>query len=418
MNKFHKVARQIVSLSLLVAATGAIAAEVPAGTVIDKSNIDTVKNDTFDGHSVASLLTDKVEWQVRNWNLKITLDHAKPFQVEPRLVEATKKYSSLVKFDPKTKEVSGYVAGVPFPEIQASDPDAGFKIMWNFYYAPSEGDTVYNSSFILGINGNSGLETKQAWIYQRYYFKNRLLDKQPVVGDGSVAAKTFLLAQYPEDIKGIGTFTVRSDSVKFEDTWAYLKSARRARRLSGGAWMDPIGGSDILGDDANVFNARPSWYKNFKLLGKRWILAVTDGRTDNRVASKSGTADEFPTVDLKNPPYWNPVEKWQPREVYVVEATPPDEHPYSKRVMYVDVDTFRPWYSENYDKKGEFWKFAMSEMRYGVSEGGQKVLIYTASDVIDFKARHASIAPIMGRSDPAGITEDHWSLSNLEQLAK
>jgi len=418
MNVLHNVTRHIVSLSLLVAATGAIAAELPAGTVIDKSNIDAVKSDTFDGHSVASLLTDKVEWQVRNWNLKLTLDHAKPFPVEPRLVEATKTYSNQVKFDSKSKEVTGYIAGVPFPDIQASDPDAGFKVMWNFYYAPREGDTVYNDSFILGINGNSGLETKQAWIYQRYYFKNRLLDKQPTVGDGSVAAKTFLLAQYPEDIKGIGTFTVRSDSAKFEDTWAYLKSARRARRLSGGAWMDPIGGSDILGDDNNVFNARPSWYKNFKLVGKRWILAVTDGRKDNRVASKSGTVDEFPAIDLKNPPYWNPVEKWQPREVYVIEATPPDEHPYSKRVMYVDVDNFRPWYSENYDKKGEFWKFTMSEMRSGVSEGGQKVLIYTGFDVIDFKARHASIVPIMGRSDPAGITEDHWSLSNLEQLAK
>jgi hypothetical protein len=403
---------------LLVAATGAIAAEVPAGTVVEKSNIDAVKNDTFDGHTIASLLTDKVEWQIRNWNLKITLDHAKPIPVEPRLVEATKAYSNQVKFDSKTKEVTGYVAGVPFPDIQASDPDAGFKVMWNFYYAPREGDTVYNDSFILGINGNSGLETKQAWIYQRYYFKNRLLDKQPTVGDGSVAAKTFLLAQYPEDIKGIGTFTVRSDSAKFEDTWAYLKSARRARRLSGGAWMDPIGGSDILGDDNNVFNARPSWYKNFKLVGRRWILAVSDGRKDNRVASKSGTVDEFPTVDLKNAPYWNPIEKWQPREVYVIEATPPDEHPYSKRVMYVDVDTFRPWYSENYDKKGEFWKFTMSQMRSGVSDGGQKVLIYTGFGVIDFKARHASIVPIMGRSDPVGITEDHWSLSNLEQLAK
>ncbi|MFM0133270.1 DUF1329 domain-containing protein [Paraburkholderia sediminicola] len=418
MNKFHKVARQIVSLSLLVAATGVMAAEVPAGTVIDKTNIDTIKNDTFDGHTIASLLTDKIEWQVRNWNLRITLDHAKPFPAEPRLVEATKKYSSLVKFDPNTKEVSGYVGGVPFPEIQVSDPDAGFKIMWNFYYAPREGDTVYNDAFILGINANSGLETKQTWIYQRYYFKNRLLDKQPVVGDGSISAKTFELAQYPEDIKGVGTFTVRSDSARFEDTWAYLKSARRARRLSGGAWMDPVGGSDFLGDDNNVFNARPSWYKNFKVVGKRWILAVTDGKKESRVASKSGTVDEFPTVDLKNPPYWNFVEKWQPREVYVIEATPPDEHPYSKRVMYVDVDAFRPWYSENYDKKGEFWKFAMSVMRSGVSEGGQNVLIFTGSEVIDFKARHASTVPILGRSDPAGITEDHWSLSNLEQLAK
>jgi hypothetical protein len=418
MNTLHNVAGRFLIFSLLAAATGAIAAEVPAGTVIEKSNIDTVKGDTFDGHTIASLLTEKVEWQIRNYNLKITLDHAKPIPPEPRLIEATKKYSSQVKFDPKTKEVSGYVAGLPFPDIQSSDPDAAVKVMWNYYYAPREGDIVYNDIFVLGINGNSGLETKQSWIYQRYYFKGRLLDAQPVVGDGDIDAKTYDLAQDPQDIKGIGTFAVRLDSPKFEETWAYLKSARRVRRLSGGAWMDPVGGTDSLEDDTNVFNARPSWYKNFKLVGKRWVLAITDGKKDNHVASKSGTPDEFPGVDLKVAPYWNPIAKWQPREVYVIEATPPDEHPYSKRVMYVDADTFRPYYSENYDKKGEFWKFVMSEMRAGTSDGGQKVLLYTGFDVFDFKARHATVVPINGRADPVGITESHWSINGLEQLAK
>ncbi|RQR27563.1 DUF1329 domain-containing protein [Burkholderia sp. Bp9142] len=418
MKTFDKLVCHSVFLSSLVVGAGAWAAELPAGTVIEKSNIDTVKSDTFDGHPISSLLTEKVAWQIRNWNLKITLDHAKPIPAEPRLVEATKKYSGQVKFDPKTKEVTGYVAGVPFPDIETSDPDAGYKMMWNFYYAPREGDTVYNDVFALAVNGNSGLETKQAWIYQRYYFKNRLLDKQPVAGDGTIAAKTYDLAQYPEDVKGIGTFAVRLDSPSYEETWAYLKSARRTRRLSGGAWMDPVGGLDFLGDDNNVFNARPSWYKGFKVTGKRWILAVTDGNKNNHVESRSGTADEFPTYDLKNAPYWNPIEKWQPREVYVVEATPPDQHPYSKRVMYLDVDTFRPYYSENYDKKGEFWKFVISEMRAGVSEGGQHVLLYTGVEAIDFKARHATVAPIVSRADPRGITDSHWSLSGLEQLAK
>ncbi|WP_234824943.1 DUF1329 domain-containing protein [Cupriavidus necator] len=407
-------------LALLAAfgAAGAPAAELPPGTVIEKSNLDKVRNDTFGGHRVADLLTDKLDWQVRNWNLRITLDPAKAIPAEPRLVEATKKYAGQVKLDPASKEVSGYTAGLPFPEIAESDPDAGYKIMWNYYYAPREGDTVYNKSIILGINGDSGLETKQSWIYQRYYFKGRLLGDKPVVGDGSIAAKTYLLAQYPEDIKGLGTFAVRPDAAKFEETWAYLKSARRARRLSGGAWMDPVGGTDMLGDDTNVFNARPSWYKGFKLTGRRWVLAITDGQKDNHVPSKAGTPEEFPSVDLKNPPYWNPVAKWQPREVFVVEATPPAEHPYSKRVMYVDVNTFRPYYSENYDKKGEFWKFTMSEMRTAVSDGGQKVLLYTGFDAIDFKARHASIAVIQGRADPAGVNESHWSLSALEELAK
>src|SRR5882762_9173481 len=93
------------------------AAELPAGTVIDKSNVDQIKGDTFEGHTIASLLTDKIEWQIKNWNLKIPLGHSKPQELDPRFVEATKKYSGQVKFDTQTREVSGWVAGLPFPDV-------------------------------------------------------------------------------------------------------------------------------------------------------------------------------------------------------------------------------------------------------------------------------------------------------------
>lgn len=397
----------------------ALSAELPAGTAIDKSNLDKVKSDTFEGHKIAELLTERVEWQIRNSGLRITLDPAKPIPVDARFVEATKKNAGQIKFDPNTREVSGYVAGEPFPEISESDPNAGEKVMWNYYYASQGGDTVYNKSFLLSVSGDKGLENKQDWIFQRFFYKGRLGSDDHVIGDGSVAAKTFNLAQYPEDIKGIGTFTIRYDAPRFEDNWAYLKSARRSRRLSGGAWMDPVGGSDVLGDDIDVINARPSWYQKYRLVGKRWILAITNSRTDVYNPNKKGTPDEFPVTDFKNAPYWNPIEKWQPREVFVVEGTPPAEHPYSKRVLYVDKYNFRPYYSENYDKKGDFWKFVIVHMRPAVAEDGAKVFQATYLSIIDFKSRHATVIPIYeARSNPKGVTENHWSLNNLEQLSK
>jgi hypothetical protein len=245
------------------------------------------------------------------------------------------------------------------------------------------------------------------------------LTGEPIIGDGSVLTKTFVLAQAPADIKGLGTFAIRYDSSKVEDSWAYLKSARRARRLSGGAWMDPVGGNDFLNDDLDIFNARPSWYPKFKLLGKRYVLAITDSRKDVFNAAKKGTPDEFPAIDLKNAPHWNPVERWQPREVYVVEATAPAEHPYSKRVMYVDTKMFRPYYSENYDKKGGFWKFVNAHVRPVIAEDGARALYVTYLDFIDFKSRHASSTPVYDfKVNPKNVNESHWSLSTLESLAQ
>lgn len=408
-------------VGLVVGAMGvpALAAELPAGSVVEKSNVDSIKNDTFEGHTVASLLTEKLTWQIKERGLKITLDHGKPYPVEPRLVELTKKYAGQAKFDPATKEVSGYTAGVPFPEISEADPDAGYKIMWNFYYAPREGDVAQNKYIDVAIQGDKGVEHQQDWIYERFYNKGRWGAGGPVVGDGTVQAKTYVLAQHPEDIKGLGIFGIRHDSAQWEDSWIYLKSARRTRRLSGGAWMDPIGGSDYLNDDLDVFNARPSWYPGMKVVGKRWVLAITDSRKDIYNPAKKGTPEEFPAIDLKNAPYWNPIEKWQPREVYVIEATPPKEHPYSKRLMYVDASVFRPYYSENFDKKGEFWKFVNAHVRPVVSEDGFQVLYVTYVDFIDFKRNHASSTVIREfRVNPKDLKEDHWSVSGLEKLAK
>lgn len=405
-------------LGAALAAPYSLAAELPSGTVIEKSNLDKVKGNTFDGHKIADLLTDQVEAQIRNWGLKITLEPAKAIPTDSRFSDATKKYAGQAKFDPATREVTGYVAGTPFPEISASDQHAGEKVMWNYYYASQGGDTLYNKYFLLSVSADKGLENKQDWIFQRFFYKGRLTG-EAVVGDGSMAARTFNLAQYPEDIKGIGTFATRYDAPRFEESWAYLKSARRSRRLSGGAWMDPVGGSDLLGDDIDVINARPSWYQKYRLVGKRWILAITNSRTDVYNPQKKGTPDEFPVTDLKNAPHWNPVEKWQPREVFVVEGTPPSEHPYSKRVLYVDKQNFRPYYSENYDKKGDFWKFVIVHMRPSLAEDGAKVYQASYIEAIDFKSRHAAVIPIYeSRANPKGVTESYWSLSNLERLSK
>jgi hypothetical protein len=133
----------------------------------------------------------------------------------------------------------------------------------------------------------------------------------------------------------------------------------------------------------------------------------------------NGDPSAFPGIDVKNFPHWNPVQKWQPREVYVVEAIPPAEHPYSRRVVYLDATLMRPYFAENYDKKGEFWKWTNYALFPLVSESGQQTFTTNTNDYIDFKARHATIAVIFDqRVDPKGVTGDHWSLSNLEQISK
>lgn len=196
-NRMKGLQAAVLTMAATMACGVALAAELPEGTVIEKANLDKVKNDTFQGHTIASLLTEKLEWQIRNWNLKLPLSHAKPVALDPRYLEATRKYAGQVKYDAKTREVSDWVAGIPFPDVSANDPDAGEKLIWNFYYASPEGDIANNKATYLLISGDKGLEQTQDWLFMRYYLKGRLGGENPVSGDGSTLTKTLFVATAP-----------------------------------------------------------------------------------------------------------------------------------------------------------------------------------------------------------------------------
>jgi hypothetical protein len=382
---------------LIAVSASALAAELPDGTVISKANLDQIKNDTFLGHTIASLLTEKVEWQIRNTGLKMPLGKAKEPVFDPRYAEATKKYSEQAKFDPKTREVTGWVAGLPFPDISESDPDAGEKVMWNFYYGSPYPRDMHKDVYFVTIN-SSGYEATQHYIFDRLFNKGRLAEDKTILGDPEVLTKTMLVAVEPQDIKGTGTFTVRYDisASKLEDQFAYIKSARRIRRLTGNAWMDPVGGLDFLNDDIYAYNARPSQYKQNKLIGKRWILADVDYKVTQN-AAKAGTLAEWPIIDSSGTaPFWYQKMTYTPREVWVVEGTPPSEHPYSKKIVYVDTKVPAVYMAETYDKKGDLWRYI--EYGYGWSTGQTSGINYYTpggGEFIDFKAKHETqfIAP-------------------------
>ena len=421
----------------VVMAQGAPAAELPAGTVINKANIDKVMNDTFEGKTIRSMLLPSQEYQIRNWALQMKLRHSDIPTMSKGFIEATKRYAKDVKFDPKTREVSGYKAGLPFPDISMNDPYAGDKVIWNWYYAQSTtwGWAQYCPHSWLFISADTGLERRQDWFWLRIFLKGRLEGggNNPVLDD-KIVSKTLFFVTAPYDLKGVGIFTIRWDSSKLEDNWVYVKSVRRNRRLSGGAWADPIDGLDMLGDEIGIINARPSWYKSWKVLGKKTILIVANAKM-NWVKGASTPEKEFPLVDLKNWPHWNPAlvpgNEFEPREVWIVEGIPPSYHPHSKRIIYMDTHYPAPYIGEGYDKEGKLWKYvnypagpftkanahlhhapAGALIPYPNDDEGSSLGVPPIGVYIDFKRRHASLhyirfLDLSRKLGPNDVTLDH-----------
>ncbi|MEQ8388220.1 MAG: DUF1329 domain-containing protein [Alphaproteobacteria bacterium] len=399
-----------------------VAPELSAGFVITANNLDRAKSSTFHGREVGAMLTDRIEWQIRNYGQTIRLKDPEPHPVDPRLARATELYRGTTTFDPSTRMVHGYKSGVPFPEIDyANDPHAGAKAIWNFTYAQPRLDIQDFRRFAyLLIDGNAGIERTLQGGYVRYYMKGQVRDiENPVEGEGELD-KLLLWFYYPQDVRGVGTFTIRYDTGKLPDVWAYIRTVRRVRRLSGGAWMDPVGGTDQLQDDLDIFNAHPAWYDSYQLIGKATFLAIvnSDGMAWNEDA---GSIDRtYPHVDLKTLPYWNPVDVWEPRELLVIEAVPPHYHPYSKKIVYLDAENYRPVFGDHYDRKGVYWKHQNFAGRVLKAEDGGVGVTSNWGSTIDFQRDHATIfkSHPSWAFNPQGIEAEDVSLQRLEDAAR
>lgn len=412
-------------LSLAIVATMyascSLAAVLPEGTVVSAENIDRIKNDIFEGHTVASLLTEKMEWRIRNNGWKLPLYKAKDIPLDPRWVKASMANAGKTNINKKTCQIDGWGAGEPFPAIDMKDPQAAEKVMWNWHLGQLTADVSHVPFWTqVLIDGAKGVHSEPVAEFTRYTMKGRLTGT-PVEGDGNERGRQLLFFKAPSDMKGLGTFTVMYDNEKVNDVWAYIPAVRRVRRLSGGAWMDPVGSSDQLQDDLEIFNARPCWYTGYKMLGKRHVLAVANGKTPLWKKNGKDFADKYPVLEEKSP-YWNMNnDRFEPREVYVIEATTPSEHPYSKKILYVDTKYPRVYYGEAYNRKGEFWKFMEWHSFPAKADDGYAEARTSGGVVIDFQRNHATVFLVdtpTWKSNAAGVTSKDFTLQSLQSAGR
>jgi hypothetical protein len=413
--------KHAIALSLLFGAGLALAAELPEGTVISAENIDKVKNDTFEGHTVASLLTERMEWRIKNNGWKLPLAKSKEIPLDAKWLKASQANAGKTKINKETCQIDGWGSGEPFPNVDMNDPQVAEKIMWNWHLGQLTADLSYVPYFTqVLIDGSSGVHSEPTAEFTRYNMKGRL-SGAPVEGDGSERGRQLLYFRSPSDMKGLGTFTIFYDSAKVNDVWAYIPAVRRVRRLSGGAWMDPVGSSDQLQDDLEIFNARPCWYPGYKMLGKRWILAVVNSKAPLWNKNGKSFAEKYPVLEDKSP-FWNMNnDRFEPREVYVIEATTPSEHPYSKKVLYVDTKYPRIHYGEAYNRKGEFWKFIEFHSYPTKVEDGFTEVRSAGGVIIDFQRNHATVFLVdtaTWKSNIPGKTANDFSLQALQAAGR
>ena len=289
--------------------------------------------------------------------------------------QATAKYSSNAKLGPESSLV-GYRAGQPFPMDKIDckgDPQAGAKIAWNFvrrwegmggtpvdfYYSYwDRGEEL--PLYYQGTSQGTALAFRPESQYDDSdgdVFRN---EKRYEASGPSVDA--------PFDARGIMLLSYRykasygpKTTTKFDDTWVYVPSLRRVRRISSAQRTDAVSGTDFTFDDLFSFNGIVPQY-DWKCLGEMDILAPVRSKVKAYPYEKDHNFGPYGLSFADD--------RWELRKAIKFQFVPANsDHPYSRKDIYIDANSMEPLYSFAYDRKGELWKILWHNHRWSQDPG-------------------------------------------------
>jgi hypothetical protein len=382
------------AVGLALIAPRVTSADVAPGETITKENQDKIKG----------LVADGVQWCVnRGMEMKIVPYQKIPL---PKLYqEATEKYAAQVKLK-EDKTLEGYIAGRPFPQVDFDDPTAATKLMYNFerthYFTDDLALHLFDADtgqLVVDQEGQQRYNVERHFVLdwlRALQFSGRLhIDPKPEIipnKDSAFRKAGLYPVLEPFDLKGIGGINYRYlDPLRQDDLWLYLPSLRRVRRLSSAQRSEALFGQDIDVDSYGGYAGQIPWF-DWKFLGKKPMLASLHG-------------ENMPPVPCKGDGGMTFCEAWEKRpEVLVVEGVPRAEaYAFSKRVIYIDHESFFIVYTDLYDRGGELWKTVMQSIRTSTkpnpkvaySYPEERMFIY-AFTVVDMQLEHGTRVAIPG----------------------
>jgi hypothetical protein len=392
-------------------------ADVAVGDRITSENMDKVKD----------LISPGMEWCIKHgW--PITIGETKRIEWPQAYKEATEKYSGQVKISADGISLQNYVAGAPFPNVDMKDPQVAYKIMWNYNYQFLTTDDVDLRNFDAdtgAVADHGPLSVERHFLldhFRRLFWTGRLyVDPKPEKPNpsGYRAQQGLYPILEPFDLKGVGALGNRYvDSAKQDDSWLYLPSLRRVRRLSTAQRSDALFGQDTDVDSYYGYAGQIAWM-DWKFLGEREIIAAF--HTKNYPVKWSEKVD------------WAFDDVWEKRKVYALEGISKlPQYAYSKRVLFIDKEGWIIPFTDIYDRSGELWKIWINNFSFRKSVPGSNAIEYSdemgfvpAIVMVDMQLEHATKASLpsprfpgeqgwyFNQGEKSGVTDDWFTVAAL-----
>jgi hypothetical protein len=335
---------------------------IPAGTVITQDNWQ--KYQQYMLPPLSERFASTSQNAVVGWpkGAKIIVGTFRSYPLPSSFWDATEKYSkqvSLEKVPNGSYTIKGYVAGMPFPNLDPKDPMAGFKLMYDVYFQYHVAIQATDHFQVIDTDRYANLSLLHALSVS--YQWQAITDvgyPMAIPGNGGVYFSGLAEQLDPEQIKYVTAVNFTwFDPTRFPESYVFLPSIRRALRLSSAARCAPFQGQDFANDDTTPTPLPPTWF-SAKYLGMKpvlmWIFKPEQKQESIPMKNWDTTQGNFvPKANLFG-------DDWMLRNTYIVEESRLPQYMrgycYSKHQQYLDQEEDEAMSWVSWDQNGKYWR--------------------------------------------------------------
>jgi len=408
-------------------------AELAPGTVIDKTN----------WQEAQGLMPDPVLNWVKKGDGTMTVGEL-PYDPSEFMPPAGEKYMESNKgkydvdadgllMDVKTGKLPEFIDGLPFPEIDLEDPNAGSKIMYNKHYYTYVVGNVQVPFQVKWIGRKTGFERELIMDYWTY-----ALDGYPPAREESnpenVELHSLIIALAPFDVKGTNILLWRYRNAKLDSTFAYVPAIRRVRRMSPANRSDAFLGSDFCVDDAWGYGGKINAF-TWKVVKK--VDQLVPFYPGEPIRLEQNSAGEWETRNAprkieygfqkegyQGAPWWPLSIVFVKRPTYILECEAKDKYyNYGPQQLWVDAGFYTPTYKVISDRSATYWKVEWQTMNANQSaDGAIRIMGLANMMAFDDRSNHACnlvlTAPKNTTRYFAILDRNDFSLGGFQKLCK
>jgi hypothetical protein len=365
MKMIHRHVRSITLLACLAVWTTAAAAGVTPGMVLNQETWQQAEGllppEILKHYKNGEYSNPIVEWKKEHFNWP------------PDFLAASKENEGKYDvdqeggvIDKQTGKRPDVVLGFPFPTIDPADPNAGVKVVWNYFYRQWYFGSLRAESQVNWLS-QKDLE-RRADIVATFQYYDGVPLAQRIDNPNDLLSQSLAVVTGPADLNGTAALSWRYRTAgKRDSAWSFVPALRRVRAVSPANRSDGFLGSDLSQDDGQFFDAKPedfTWTLKGKVeelrfvdplnLEGQWKFEPAPGGTGWRVMWP-----DIPFLGYMDP-NWTGV-AWAPRsaalalrEDWVVEGVPRDKYYlFGKVELHIDTLTFQGGWNRKFSWKGE-----------------------------------------------------------------